>query len=313
MHTPYGVRGLFSWDFDFRMTTQMKQLRSHPKATPVMLGCAFAINRQYFWNLGAYDDQLLIWNAENYELSFKLWLCGGELLECPCSRVAHVFRRHNEFRKLDGVDFVARNFKRIAEVWMGDWKQFLYRSDVERFEKIDAGDLTKQKEIRKKLNCKPFDYFLHYIAPEILQVLPIPNKDDIAHGVLRTNLNSTNFCITSKTKYDKKTKKLMKTKCFLTEDCDRSPVIPYRSQYFHLTKLKGIEHESVKMCFDRKQFQDTAGYEFKKNRWNYDFVSAILLILSKFLKRKVFYSRKLNKLFIVSRCFALPQTFQVEA
>ena len=82
-----------------------------------MLGCAFAINRQYYWDLGGYDEELLIWNGENYELSFKLWLCGGSLLEVPCSRVAHTFRKHNEYRKKPGVDFVGRNFKRIAEVY----------------------------------------------------------------------------------------------------------------------------------------------------------------------------------------------------
>lgn len=87
-----------------------------PAPHPVMLGCAFAIRRDYFFDLGGYDEQLMIWNGENYELSLKLWLCGGKLLEVPCSRVAHTFRMHNEFRKKDGVDFVAHNFKRIAEV-----------------------------------------------------------------------------------------------------------------------------------------------------------------------------------------------------
>jgi polypeptide N-acetylgalactosaminyltransferase len=87
-----------------------------PYPLPIMLGCAFAIRRDYFFDLGAYDEKLLIWNGENYELSFKLWLCGGKLLEVPCSRVAHVFRTHYEWRKKSGVDFVAHNFKRIAEV-----------------------------------------------------------------------------------------------------------------------------------------------------------------------------------------------------
>ena len=53
---------------------------TNPHPNPVMLGCAFAINRQYFWDLRAYDNDLQIWNGENYELSYILWLCGGELL-----------------------------------------------------------------------------------------------------------------------------------------------------------------------------------------------------------------------------------------
>lgn len=39
-----------------------------------MLGCAFAIRRDYFFDLGAYDEQLMIWNGENYEVGkFKLY------------------------------------------------------------------------------------------------------------------------------------------------------------------------------------------------------------------------------------------------
>lgn len=264
VHAKYGVRGLFAWDFDFRTMAQVRSRPSHPKPTPIMLGCAFAINRQYFWDLGAYDDELLIWNAENYELSFKLWLCGGEMLECPCSRVAHVFRFHNEFRKLDGVDFVGRNFKRIAEVWMDDWKEFLYKTDIERYQSIDTGDLTKQKMIRERLNCKPFDYFLHYIAPEILATLPIPKPDDLAFGVLQTSLNSTVFCISD---IDSKG-----SSCSITDKCDKSRIMPRRSQFFHYSKQRGVVHDRTPMCFDKLLFQNHSIFKNTKNRWSYDFV-----------------------------------------
>lgn len=59
---------------------------------------------------------LQIWNGENYELSFKLWLCGGQLLEVPCSRVGHIWRHKIAYRAEATFDFVAHNFKRIAEV-----------------------------------------------------------------------------------------------------------------------------------------------------------------------------------------------------
>lgn len=231
-----------------------------------MLGCAFAINRQYFWDLGAYDDQLLVWNAENYELSFKLWLCGGELLECPCSRVAHVFRRHNEFRRLDGIDFVGRNFKRIAEVWMDEWKEFLYKTDPNRYERIDEGDLTMQKLIRSQLNCKPFEYFLTRIAPEILRITPIPKPDDIAYGVLTIVWNATNYCISD---YDNKGKV-----CSLSELCNKPMNMPYRSQYFHFSKANGIEHDRSKKCLGGLIY-NVSEFKFQKNRWNYDFVRLI--------------------------------------
>lgn len=115
-------RGVFDWMFLYRWLPIRPEdwlYPERPAPLPVMLGCAFAIRKDYFFDLGGYDEQLQIWNGENYELSFKLWLCGGKLLEVPCSRVAHTFRQHNEYRKLEGVDFVTRNFKRIAEVSCG--------------------------------------------------------------------------------------------------------------------------------------------------------------------------------------------------
>lgn len=267
MHARHGVRGLFAWDFDYRMTPQKKSHPTAPKVTPIMLGCAFAINRQYFWDLGGYDDQLLIWNAENYELSFKLWLCGGELLECPCSRVAHVFRRHNEFRRLDGVDFVGRNFKRIAEVWMDEWKEFLYKTDPIRYKNIDAGDLTKQKMVRRQLKCKPFNYFIHHIAPEILKIVPIPKPEDIAYGVLSTFFNASDYCISdyqSKGEY-----------CTISSLCNKPRNMPHCSQYFHLSQKRGIEHERSENCFRNLKLPNKKSEEDNVNRWNYDFVSFV--------------------------------------
>lgn len=264
--TTQGVRGFFAWDFDYKSKPRAKHSPTQPKPTPVMLGCAFAINRQYFWDLGAYDDQLLIWNAENYELSLKLWLCGGQLLECPCSRVAHVFRSYNRFRQLDGVDFVARNFKRIAEVWMGDWKEYLYKTEPDRYSKVDPGDLTKPMMIRSQLNCKPFDYFLRFVAPEIL-IFPIPKTNDIAYGVISTSVNGTVLCITDQTSKGKL--------CTLTE-CAKRKNMPRRNQYFHLSEDKGIEHANATMCFENVQLHHLKGSEYQKSRWNYNFVSFCL-------------------------------------
>ena len=65
-----------------------------------------------------------LWGGENLELSFKAWQCGGHVAVAPCSRVGHVFRPWTPYKL--SPDTITRNNRRVAEVWMDDFKHLFF-------------------------------------------------------------------------------------------------------------------------------------------------------------------------------------------
>lgn len=53
-----------------------------PEPSPAMAGGLFSIHREYFFEIGAFDETMEHWGGENIEIGFRVWQCGGMLLCC---------------------------------------------------------------------------------------------------------------------------------------------------------------------------------------------------------------------------------------
>ena len=112
-------------------------------------------------------------------------MCGGRLEIVPCSRVGHVFRKYTSPYKFpDGVEkTLNKNFNRLAEVWMDEYKE-LYYNKKPQARNMEYGDISKRVELRKKLGCKSFKWYIENVYPDV----QMPELNPPASGEVRKNL-----------------------------------------------------------------------------------------------------------------------------
>jgi polypeptide N-acetylgalactosaminyltransferase len=220
--------------------------------------------------LGGYDEGLDIWGGEQYELSFKIWQCGGRMLDAPCSRVGHVYRGYVPFSNPRKTDYLTRNFKRVAEVWMDEYAQNLYSRYPEKYNQTDAGDLTKQKAIRRELKCKPFKWFIETVAFDLVEKYPPVEPPDFASGALQS-LSNPAMCVDTLGKGKKHAIGLFQ--------CATNMLRPQHSQFFRLSYQRDVREKHDEICWDVHNSQPNAEvmlftcHGMQGNQlWKYDYV-----------------------------------------
>ncbi|XP_033631680.1 polypeptide N-acetylgalactosaminyltransferase 10-like [Asterias rubens] len=194
------MRGAFDWELYYKRipinAEEMKrrQFATDPVRSPIMAGGLFAIDRKYFFDeLGGYDEGLEVWGGEQYDLSFKVWMCGGLMEEVPCSRVGHVYRKFMSYTVPGGGGVIHKNLMRVVEVWFDDWKKYFYQHKP-HLKGLDFGDISKQLARKERLQCKNFTYFMTEVAPDILQYYPPVEPDPGAVGAVKHE--ASGLCLT---------------------------------------------------------------------------------------------------------------------
>lgn len=216
-------RGAFDWGMSYQRLPVFQEDASEPHPVPTMVGCAMAISRKWWEEIGMYDSGLEIWGGEQYEISFKSWQCGGKVVDAPCSRVAHLFRKLPYATLLMDNKIDDKNFLRVASVWMDEYKEYLLQRRP-AMRNLDPGDLTNQIAVRQRLKCKSFDWYMHEVAPDILHFFPPVEPPVKAWGRLRSRFNRS-LCV------------LTEEHGFAVDGCEKSGIGQYEYDWrLHLRR-----------------------------------------------------------------------------
>ena len=187
----------FHWGLTYQykggLSEQEKLLLSKNEASYIpaaaMPGCCFGIHRKWWEKLGKYDPGFVVWGGENLEISFKIWMCGGRMDISPCSHQAHVYRQHwNTKPRSDTINnYMNINRKRLAEVWMDEYKHIVYNRFPE-VKTVKSGDISERVVLRERLKCHSFGWFLENVLPDKY----IPKNEILANNGLK---NSVEHCL----------------------------------------------------------------------------------------------------------------------
>jgi polypeptide N-acetylgalactosaminyltransferase len=160
-------------------------------------------------------------------MSFRGWMCGGRLEIMPCSRIGHVFRKRRPYGGENGVDTVLKNSVRVAEVWLDEYKEKFYETNEKARDTV-YGDISERVELRRKLNCKSFKWYLENVYTDMME----EGKSDFSHKskfipwdkrprnyikkfLLR--LSQTNYCVQTNDDSPAKNSVLVLGKCGSTK------------------------------------------------------------------------------------------------
>lgn len=138
-----------------------------PYISPGTSGGIFAMRRDWFLYLKLFDVGMLEWGGDHFELTMKVWRCGGRIETMPCSRIGHLFRDPAHRPYPVEVDQVVKNYKRLAHVWLKEHYSYFDRMKPEA-RQFKLGSMEQVEREFKELKCKNMQWYLENVDHEML-------------------------------------------------------------------------------------------------------------------------------------------------
>lgn len=175
---------------------------------------------------------------------------------------------------------------------MDEYKEILYKRQPLIYTKLDAGDISSQKVLRERLQCKPFKWFLEHVAPDLLKRYPL-EEPSYAYGGIK-NLG-TNLCADTLSKIGATPVGLY--------PCAKNISYPFLTQTFSLTLKHEIRVRFKYRCFSKQLYNLVWLVRCGENKnrtladkqllWKYDmvkyFIDFLIIHMKIVISRMIFF------------------------
>ncbi|XP_013402436.1 uncharacterized protein LOC106168054 [Lingula anatina] len=188
--------GSIDWRLSYVWKTFLSDSLGHRNPEDVLwtesaLGAVAAVNREFFFQIGGFDEGMAHRDGDNVEIALRYWMCGNGVQIHPCSHAGHLFRHRLQYVVPSYVDTIHKNRQRIAEVFLYDYKNTFYQLNrYIPFTEQEEEKLLNRVRFHDSLNCRSFEWYLENVAFD----LAFPPKNVAYFGQLESR--ATKECAT---------------------------------------------------------------------------------------------------------------------
>ena len=241
--------------------------------TPAILGGAFVAKKRFLEEIDYFGRCMEGWGYENIEIAMKTWMCGGEVIYVPCSRVLHFAAKrspmmHGERKRashyLHNAGIVVKSFFPV-EIY----HDFNLANNVDKTLQSCQDTIQANKAMLRKNKCvRDFGWIRRNLMPSIES---FDEETSIAHTLI-----SAGKCLT-------KELDSQKIQRLFLEDCSRPKTIRNRIRLTKWGELRVYDRQCLDWGYENVQFSgchnqggnQATGYDtqtgaiFNKNGHNY--------------------------------------------